>query len=58
MDGNRLQADQCGTADVDLSDGRHPADVLHVPADEFAAFVQRVKAGAYDHLAAADGREG
>lgn len=40
----------CGHADVDLFNIRHPADVLHVVADEFAVFVAKVKAGGFDHL--------
>jgi hypothetical protein len=35
---------------VDVYDSRHPADILHVAADVFAAFVARTKAGRYDHL--------
>jgi hypothetical protein len=35
---------------VDVYDRRHPSDILHVPADEFAAFVARAKAGGFDHL--------
>jgi len=45
-----LGARLCGTADVDLYDRRHPAEVLHVFADEFARFVARAKAGDFDHL--------
>lgn len=40
----------CGVADVDVYDRRHPSDVLHVAADEFASFVARAKAGEFDHL--------
>jgi hypothetical protein len=52
MDVNRLRARPChGGAAVDLYDSRHPdAEVLHVAADEFAAFLSRAKAGEFDHL--------
>jgi hypothetical protein len=35
---------------VDVYDTRHPSDILHMAADEFAAFVARAKAGGFDHL--------
>jgi hypothetical protein len=33
-----------------LRDERHPDDMLHVRADEFAAFALMIKGGVYDHL--------
>jgi hypothetical protein len=45
-----LDAQQCHRAYVDVFDTTHPADVLHFPADVFAAFIERAKAGKYDDL--------
>jgi hypothetical protein len=33
-----------------LWDQRHPDDLIHVRADEFAAFALMIKGGVYDHL--------
>jgi hypothetical protein len=35
---------------LQLADDRHPDEVFHVRADEFAAFALMVKGGVYDHL--------
>lgn len=35
-----------------LADDRHPDEVFHVRADEFAAFALMIKGGVYDHLLA------
>lgn len=45
-----LRALPCHGVSVDVFDSRRPELVLHVAADEFAAWAARVKAGAYDHL--------
>lgn len=45
-----LEAVPCQEGYVDLRDGRHADEVLHVAADEFAAFTSMIKGGAYDHL--------
>lgn len=33
-----------------LRDQRHPDDLIHVRADEFAAFALMIKGGVFDHL--------
>jgi hypothetical protein len=43
---------------VDVYDRRHPADILHVTADEFARFTARAKAGEFDHLVPDDLKRG
>jgi len=54
-----LEAAPCHKASVDVFDTASPADVLHFPAEVFAAFIARVKSGHYDHLApGADGSGG
>ena len=35
---------------VDVYDSRHPADILYVTADMWAAFSAAIKAGRFDHL--------
>ena len=35
---------------VDVYDSRHPADILYVTADMWAAFAAEIKAGKYDPL--------
>jgi Domain of unknown function (DUF397) len=45
-----LEATPCEGGAVDVRNSREPGEVLHVQADEFAAFVLRVRAGMYDHL--------
>jgi hypothetical protein len=35
---------------VDVYNSAHAADIIHVPADEFAEFADRVKAGEFDGL--------
>ena len=33
-----------------LRDQRHPDDLMHARADDFAAFALMIKGGVYDHL--------
>lgn len=49
-----LEARACDGDSVDVFNTRHPCEVLHSPADEFAAFIARAKAGYFDHLIPAD----
>jgi hypothetical protein len=45
-----LEARACGGNSVDVFDTRHPYEVLHLEADEFAAFLAKARAGHFDHL--------
>lgn len=50
MDKDRLEADSCQRADVDLCLASDPHKMLHIEAEVFAEFVNRAKAGEFDHL--------
>jgi hypothetical protein len=45
-----IEAKACGDDCVDVFDTSHPYEVIHQPADHFAAFLAKAKAGHFDHL--------